>query len=436
MMKKTKTIFILVLAALLLVVSMSIAQQLKKHGRYYIADIEKEFKVAPGGILEIKDVRGDVQITSWSKNVVYIHERRKMDVYTKEEAEAVLKDQKYQYQKIGNKIVVGMKGSYRSYMSSYFDVKLPKKFNATVSTAGGDLRVSDLEGEVKLVTSGGDIDVSKIDGIVKATTSGGDISANKISKEAILTTSGGDIDMDDIKGDVKAATAGGDLSLREIAGNVRASTSGGDIIVEKNTGNVSVQTSGGDIELYDVGAQVKATTSGGDVVVRRSSGDVKVVTSGGDIDLTDIQGKISATTSGGDIEATTVMKGIKVTTAGGNIELVDIRGFIDAKTSGGDMKAELTLQDFSKDHHVTMNTASGDIELRIPAQLPATIKARLKVTPRARDDYDIISDFPISIKKEKEGRNEIISATGEINGGGDVIELKTTNGNISIIKAK
>ncbi|NOZ62692.1 MAG: DUF4097 family beta strand repeat protein [Calditrichaeota bacterium] len=420
----------------LLMSTMAWAQQLRKQGRYYVADIEKEFKVKPGGSLEIKNVRGDVQITSWSKNVVYIHERRKMDVFTKAEAEAVLKDLKSQYQQVGDKIIVGMEGSYRSYMSSYFDVKLPQKFNAQVSTAGGDLSVSDLIGDVKLATSGGDIDVTGIDGIVNATTSGGDISAKRIGQQVTLATSGGDIDLEEIKGDVKAATSGGDLSLREIDGNVRASTSGGDIIVEKNTANVSVQTSGGDIELYDIGAEVRASTSGGDIVVRRSNGTVKVSTSGGDIELTDIRGKITATTSGGDIKATTVMDGIKVSTSGGDVDLFDIRGFIDASTSGGDMRAEMTLKDFSKDHHISMKTSGGEIELKIPEKLPATIKARLKITPRARDDYGIISDFPISIKKEKEGRNEIITATGEINGGGDVIELKTTNGNISILKLK
>ncbi len=437
-MKKSKSYLGIILSLIFLfsLSSATMAQRLKKQGRYYVADIEKEFKVKPGGNLEIKNVSGDIQISSWSKNIVYIHERRKMDVFTREEAEAVLKDLKSQYQQIGNKIIVGNEGKYRSYMSSFFDIKLPREFNAQASTSGGDLSVSDLVGDAKLATSGGDIDVIKIDGIVVATTSGGDISAKRIKQNATLTTSGGDIDLEEIQGDVKAATSGGDLTLREIDGNVSASTSGGDIIVEKNTAKVVVQTSGGDIELYDVGAEVKASTSGGDIVVRRSKGSVKLSTSGGDIKLIDIKGKVSAVTSGGDIEATTVMEGIKAATSGGDIELRDIRGFIKATTAGGDLFAEMTLEDFSKDHHISMKTAGGEIELRIPEKLPATINARLKITSRAREDYDIVSDFPISIKKEKQGWDEIITATGKINGGGDVIELKTVNGNISILKLK
>lgn len=411
-------------------------QTIKKQGRYYVVDIDKEFNVSPGGKFEIKKVRGDVNVTSWSKNIVQVHERRKMDVLTKAEAEAVLKDLKSQYQKQGNSVVVSMEGSYRSYMSSSFEIRVPRKFDVSVQTAGGDVSVTDIEGMVDLSTSGGNIDVAGIDGSVKGSTSGGDIAARRIQKSVSFATSGGDIDLEEIGGDAKVATSGGNLTLREIKGMVKASTSGGDIVVEKNGSDVSVQTSGGDIELYDVGGKVKAATSGGDVIVRRSNGDVKVSTSGGDIELVDVKGKLAVSTSGGDIEATTVFDGIKASTSGGDLELRDVRGFVDASTSGGDMFAEITLSDFSKDHHVSMNTSGGDIELRIPEKLPATINARLKITPRAREGYDIISDFPISIKKEKDGRNEVILGTGDINGGGDLIELKTVNGNISILKLK
>ena len=412
------------------------AQTVKKQGRYYVADIEKEFKVAPGGKLEIKNVSGDVEITSWSKNVVYIHERRKMDVMTEAEAEATLKDLQSQYSQSGNEVIVSMEDMPRSYISGYFYVKVPKKFDISVGTNGGDINVSDIAGAVKLANSGGDIQTTGIDGNVNAATSGGDITARRIKQNFTAATSGGDIELEEVEGDVKVTTSGGDIKLREIKGILNASTSGGDITVEKNGSDVLVKTSGGDIELFDVGGRIKATTSGGDIEVRRSEGDVKVVTSGGDIKLIDIMGQLKATTAGGDIDAVTVMNGLKATTSGGDITLRDIKGFIEATTSGGDMFAELTLTDFSKDHHISMRTAGGDIELKIPEKLPATINAKIKISPRARDDYDIVSDFPIAIKKDGSGRYKIIQGTGDINGGGDLIELKTANGNISILKAK
>ena len=131
-MKKSQIISILGLGLLLLnlipVTTLS-QEKLRQEGRYYIADIIKEFKVEKGGDLIMEEVRGDIIITTWDKNVVKIHEIRKMDVYTKGEAEAIFKDAKSIYKKDGNTVRVGAEASYRSYMSSRFIVNLPTTFN-------------------------------------------------------------------------------------------------------------------------------------------------------------------------------------------------------------------------------------------------------------------------------------------------------------------
>jgi len=222
---------------------------------------------------------------------------------------------------------------------------------------------------------------------------------------------------------------------------VNAKTSGGDIIVKNNQAKVTAHTSGGDIELSNIGAEVEAHTSGGDIEVYGSKGNIDVITSGGDITLKDINDRVSAKTSGGDIEATRVRKGIKVKTSGGDIELDDIQGFIEAKTSGGDIEAKMTLKDFSRDHHVMMNSSGGNLTLAIPAKLPATIVATIHLQGRSWRDYDIASDFPLTSSKqdEQKGRGrqrKAIVSKGKINGGGDLIQLETTNGNITIKKLR
>ncbi|MFQ5630172.1 MAG: hypothetical protein ACE5I1_15495, partial [bacterium] len=68
--------------------------------------------------------------------------------------------------------------------------------------------------------------------------------------------------------------------------------------------------------------------------------------------------------------------------------------------------------------------------------LPAKIIAEIRLDRRNRryDRYDIYSDFPISKQKLEEDRREIIRGESEINGGGDVIHLVTSGGNIYIKK--
>jgi DUF4097 and DUF4098 domain-containing protein YvlB len=418
-MKNKMFFFVLVLV---LISTLIFAQDLKKVGRYYVAEIEKKFDVSKGGNLVMEDIRGDVHITTWNKNVVQINETRKMDVYTEHEAKAVLKDLTSVYKKSGNTVKVGAEGSYRSYMSSKFKIVVPTEFNVDVGTKGGDVSVADLQGEVKLKTSGGDLDVKRIDGVVSAKTSGGDVIVEKTTKDVTVKTSGGDIELIDVEGEVTAKTSGGDIE------------------VKNNKAKVIAKTSGGNIELTNVGAEVDAHTSGGDIIVNGSKGSLGVSTSGGDIELKNIQDVINAKTSGGDIEADNVMNGIKAKTSGGDIELDDIKGFIEAATSGGDVEAEMTLTNFGKDHHVTMSSSGGNITLYIPENLPATVDATINISGFSFNDYDISSDFPLKTERKKDSKDgkgrrfELIHSEGKINGGGDLIKLETSNGNIEIKK--
>ena len=61
------------------------------------------------------------------------------------------------------------------------------------------------------------------------------------------------------------------------------------------------------------------------------------------------------------------------------------------------------------------------------------MKPFMKKSLFADHDYQIHSDFPLSIKDED--RNSI-TAKGDINGGGDSIQLNTTDGDIYIKKLK
>jgi len=135
-LNNSKLLVSFVLCLLILIPTLTFSQELRKEGRYYIAEIEKKFDVNKGGNLVMEKIRGDVIVTTWDNNVVKIHEIRKMDVYTEAEAKAVLKKTDVIYQKSGNTVKVGGEDSYRSYMSSKFEVVLPSAFNVDIGTSG------------------------------------------------------------------------------------------------------------------------------------------------------------------------------------------------------------------------------------------------------------------------------------------------------------
>ena len=406
------------------------SQEIRKEGRYYVAEIRQNFIVAKGGTLRIYDIRGDVDVETWSKNEVVVTEFKRMDVYSEEEARTALKRSQSSYRHRDNLIEISGESYSRDWINSKFVVKLPREFNVDVETRNGDLSVRELVGEVDLNTSGGDIRLTDIDGQVRAKTSGGDISVVNSTQMVNLKTSGGDLELENIGGPVNAKTSGGDISL------------------VNSEDSVELSTSGGDIQIRDVGGEVNAYTSGGDIDIDNSQGRVEVHTSGGDITLREVGGDLDASTSGGNIEGRGIQGHADVGTSGGSIDLRDVDGGVRAKTAGGDISVEITLRDFDRDHRVDLRTAGGEITLYIPEDLPATIRAEIEITDRW-EDYNIYSDFPLTSTEQegREGRRDrdrrrrprsrrFIQSEGEINGGGDLIELFTTNGDIHIKKLR
>jgi hypothetical protein len=402
--------------------SETFSQELIKKGRYFVAEVTRNFTVKSGGSLHIYDIQGNIDVETWDKDEVLVKEYKKIDTFSEKEAKSVLEKTKSSYQQRGDVIEIGGEYYHRDWLESDFVVQVPKKFNVDLQTRGGDVSVSGLTGKAILETSGGELTIENIDGIVDASTSGGDIIATNIKDRATLKTSGGDLELEDIGGMLIAKTSGGDISLKG------------------SRDRVELHTSGGDIQITDAGGEVQAHTSGGDIYINNTKGAVEVHTSGGDLDLQNIGGSLDASTSGGDIDGRTIQGGASVSTSGGTIDLRDVKGGVLAKTSGGDVSVEITLTDFKVPHRVDLRTAGGEITLAIPEKLPATIRAEIEISDRW-EDYNIYSDFPLTSKEEAGGERgrryrgrTFIRSEGEINGGGDLIELFATDGNIYIKK--
>ena len=417
MLKKKITPVTLILFLVISLIGNSHTQQLRKEGKYWIGDIQKVFDVKSGGNLLMDDVRGDVTIRTWKKNKVQIHEIKRMDIFTKIEAQAAMKESKSGYIQQGNTVRVGGPAFDRKWIQSKFDIFVPVKFNCDIKTHGGDLSVTGIKGSLNAATGGGDIRLMEIDGPVKTKTGGGDIEISRTTQEVTAKTGGGDVNVSYSSGPVNVTTGGGDITISETKNQVEVRTGGGDAEIRKTQGNVKVKTGGGEIEVYDATGEVTAQTGGGEISIRN------------------VTGNLLATTGGGDIEAQTVGGTINAKTGGGTVDLKDIQGALEVTTGGGDVTAEVTLKDFTKDHHMNIQTGGGEICLRIPPKLPATIQAEIKANRRNWEEYEITSDFPLKITTNNDNpRYRIIRATGDINGGGDIINLKTGGGNIRITK--
>lgn len=398
------------------------AQDLRKEGRYYIAEIKRNFTVAATGTLEMADITGDVDISVWPKNEVQILERLRMDVYTEEEAKRALEDRKASYTQSGDRIIVrGEARRSRESIQSDFQISVPATFNLDVTTSGGDISARQVKGTTRLRTSGGDVTLLEIGGTVRAVTSGGNVTVRDSDGDIDVKTSGGDLELERIKGLLVGATSGGNITLRGATKDVRLRTSGGDVEILETDGSVNASTSGGNVRVENVRGRVDASTSGGDVILRN------------------IKQEVEAATSGGDIDAVGLFGASRLRTSGGDVQLRDVQASVTAATSGGDVEVDFTLKDFTKPHAIDLKSSGGEITLTIPEKLPATINAEIRLGDGrwfSRERYDISSDFPLKISREEESREgRYIRGEGQINGGGDLITLTTSAGNITIRKS-
>lgn len=204
---------------------------------------------------------------------------------------------------------------------------------------------------------------------------------------------------------VNVDTASGDISVANLTGDVRVNTSDASLSFEKITGTVSGHTTGGSIEAVAV------------------TGDVQARTSGGALRFGAIQGFISGRTSGGSIKAVDCNGGIEVRTSGGNIWLGGIRRNVTARTSGGSIQATMKTQPQSE---CSLRTSGGAITCTLIPDVAVDLEAKTS-------GGSVSTDFavePIIQGKLPKSRLE-----GSINGGGPLLKLRTSGGNISLQKA-
>ena len=366
-------------------------------------DIEQEFQVSTGGTLTLESDAGAIEIKTWDENRVRVRVRNPGGF-------EVDMDQS------GNDVNVvadssgGLFGLRRSNIS--FAVDVPIAYNVELDTGGGSIDVDDINGEVEADTSGGSIRV----GVV----TGGDVNVD---------TSGGSIDIEKVDGDVVADTSGGSINIGDVTGDVRADTSGGRITIANVQGNINADTSGGNIEVGEGGGSVQLDTSGGSIRAGWAQGPIRADTSGGNINLAGSATSVYADTSGGNITIDGSEGPVEADSSGGNIAVSNARSAVKADTSGGRIEVEITATSGSVDGSIDLDTSGGDITLRIPSNLRATVRADLEVSRRSRGDYRIYTDFPLSVQDD----DGDIVGRGDINGGGSPISLRTTNSDIYIV---
>lgn len=160
-----------------------------------------------------------------------------------------------------------------------------------------------------------------------------------------LTTAGGKIDLSKLEGNLQFKTSGGSIDLFGLKGNITGSTSGGSIAIDNAYGDILLTTSGGSMKAESISGSLKMTTSGGSIDLNQIQGKTIVRTSGGSIEAESVEGDLEAHTSGGSIQLSGIYGNIDAATSGGNIEVdvEQLHNYLKLSTSAGSINVRMPL---------------------------------------------------------------------------------------------
>ena len=182
----------------------------------------------------------------------------------------------------------------------YFTVIVPREMSCNVSSSGGGVKVSGVEGTHDLSSSGGGVRLEDLSGTIKAKSSGGSVKATNLEGDIHLTSSGGSVKINTAHGSVYARSSGGGVHLYDIHGDVTGQSSGGGVNIEGEAGYVKAKSSGGSVKV-NIGNLTK------EMYLESSGGRVEAIIQNGknlglDLDLSSTKVNIELNNFSGKVE--------------------------------------------------------------------------------------------------------------------------------------
>ncbi|MBI2951073.1 DUF4097 family beta strand repeat protein, partial [bacterium] len=153
---------------------------------------------------------------------------------------------------------------------------------------------------------------------------------------------------------------------------------------------------------------------------RRMDADLK--TSNGSVKIGALEGHMMLRTTNGGLTAEGVKGEVEGRTTNGGITFTRLEGGCNAATTNGGVRAELLT---FGGQGCRLRTTNGGIQITLPADARADVEA-------ATTNGRVISDLALAVQGEVSKRR----MEGKINGGGPLLNLHATNGDIRIVKGE
>ncbi len=272
------------------------------------------------------------------------------------------------------------------------------------------------------------VQIPRLTQVVKVDTRAGSLAFNSISGSIVGITGGGNVILDNISGPVKITSGGGAMEADNMGSDLYLQNGGGNVSVARVNGQVTIKSGGGRVHIGTSGG-TSVETGAGNIDVNKCNGDLRANSGGGNLNLGDVDGSVLAETNAGSVRLASAQGSVKVTTGGGAVELLKVGQSAQVETGAG----AITVQFVAGRNHLQdsfLHTAFGDVVVYLPPSIGVNVHASTELAY----GKGITSVFP-GLTITSEGGNygpKSMYGEGKLNGGGAMLRMRTTIGQIEI----
>lgn len=239
--------------------------------------IVTNFDMNQPGTLKASSSGGGVVVKTHDKNEVeiqaFVRKNGRLLSPSDPTLDEVLEDFELDFSKNGSVITanINRKSRFNFWRNINAGISLtilvPREMSCNVSSSGGGVTVSGVDGTHNFTSSGGGVQLDNVSGTTKARSSGGGVKATNQNGDIQLSSSGGGVTVNEAYGNVNAHSSGGGVTLKNIHGDVEAGSSGGGVNITGEVGAVDARSSGGGVhvDISNLSKKLSLQSSGGGI---------------------------------------------------------------------------------------------------------------------------------------------------------------------------
>jgi DUF4097 and DUF4098 domain-containing protein YvlB len=246
-----------------------------RRGPEFTEQVSKTLRLNRNGTFDLQNIGGDIVVTGGTGNDVRVDATKRVRHPNESEARALLQAIEVRIEERNGSVEVRTDYPRRNWLGGVdYTVSLPRDANVILRSVSGDVRVSNLNGDLRAETISGDITATAVRRIRQAKTISGDLEIIDSDGEDVsgATISGTivarglkarSVDLQSVSGELRMTDVESDRTfVRSVSGIVDFSGR-----LAKN-GRYEFQSHSGDIRVAPVGASgfsIEASTFSGDL---------------------------------------------------------------------------------------------------------------------------------------------------------------------------